>query len=135
MSIFIHLQNLFCVELLYSGELPRFGAVTQVFCVICSANRNLVQVTFSHPIITLVPYERAEALELNGKRRGKLDGIEFEESGADISLDDDAISGTGSGSLGTTPVAVNFIAITHRSVQQLDVTLEKTEKKDDNNSV
>ncbi|EPB78852.1 hypothetical protein ANCCEY_02029 [Ancylostoma ceylanicum] len=87
-------SNVFCVELEYS-EHPRFAGVTQV--------------TFSHPIVAIVPYE--------------VDTEEKHDSSVDYSLDDEFDSDRN-----RNEVLAHYIAIGHRSLLQLDVHLELAEQ-------
>ncbi|CAJ0594419.1 unnamed protein product [Cylicocyclus nassatus] len=88
-------SNVFCVELEYA-EHPRFAGVTQV--------------TFSHPIVAIVPYE--------------VDTEEKHESSVDYSLDDEFDNDRN-----RNEVLAHYIAIGHRSLLQLDVHLELAEQQ------
>ncbi|KAE9413972.1 hypothetical protein Angca_008586 [Angiostrongylus cantonensis] len=86
-------SNVFCIELEYSDH-PRFAGVTQV--------------TFSHSIIAIVPYE--------------VDSEEKQDSSIEYSLDDEF-----DGDRTRNEVLAHYIAIGHRSLLQLDVHLELAE--------
>ncbi|WKX88976.1 hypothetical protein Q1695_008544 [Nippostrongylus brasiliensis] len=90
-------SNVFCVELEYA-EYPRFAGITQV--------------TFSHPIVAIVPYE--------------VDTDEKHDSSVDYSLDDDYDN-----ERNRNEVLAHYIAIGHRSLLQLDVHLELAEQHKD----
>ncbi|XGW21430.1 hypothetical protein V3C99_004413 [Haemonchus contortus] len=87
-------SNVFCVELEYADH-PRFAGITQV--------------TFSHPIVAVVPYE--------------VDTEEKHDSSVDYSLDDEF-----DGDRNRNEVLAHYIAIGHRSLLQLDVHLELAEQ-------
>ncbi|VDP20857.1 unnamed protein product [Heligmosomoides polygyrus] len=87
-------SNVFCIELEYTDH-PRFAGITQV--------------TFSHPIVAIVPYE--------------VDTEEKHDSSVDYSLDDEF-----DGDRNRNEVLAHYIAIGHRSLLQLDVHLELAEQ-------
>ncbi|KAK5977454.1 hypothetical protein GCK32_006111 [Trichostrongylus colubriformis] len=87
-------SNVFCVELEYADH-PRFAGITQV--------------TFSHPIVAIVPYE--------------VDNEEKHDSSVDYSLDDEFDNDRN-----RNEVLAHYIAIGQRSLFQLDVHLELAEQ-------
>nr|CDJ88682.1 Protein Y44E3A.6, isoform b [Haemonchus contortus] len=91
-------SNVFCVELEYADH-PRFAGITQV--------------TFSHPIVAVVPYE----VDTEEKHDSSV-GI-----ATDYSLDDEF-----DGDRNRNEVLAHYIAIGHRSLLQLDVHLELAEQ-------